>query len=286
MFYVGCALWAYDGWASTFYPSGLSKEDRLRAYANRLTAVEGNTTFYATPSLPTVRRWVAQTPERFKLCPKFPKLISHTLQLTNVHAQTTTFIGVMRTLGPRLGPLMLQLPPSFGPARLSALRDFLATLPKDIAIVVEVRHPDWFTASNGAKLDEVLAAAGAARVIFDVRPAHNSTSPLAASAKEKKPDVPLIPVAGQSFVVIRYIGSPVESENVSYFDEWVPRLVGWLKEGREVYFFTHCPYEELSPTLARTIYRRVAAQADLPLLPWDEVERPAPPTELKQLPLF
>jgi uncharacterized protein YecE (DUF72 family) len=286
MFYVGCAVWAYEGWANTFYPAGLPKDDRLRAYASRLTAVEGNTTFYAAPNLPTVKRWAEETPESFRLCPKIPKLISHTLQLRNAQTQTGSFIGIMRMLGPRLGPIMLQLPPSFPPSRLLMLRDYLNMLPKDVQIAVEVRHEDWFTEANGAKLDELLASVGAARVVFDVRPAHQSTSPLAIPAQEKKPDVPLIPEATQNFVVVRYIGSPVEVENIPYFDEWTPRLVKWIKEGRDVYFFAHCPYEELSPSLARTMYQRVALKVDLPPLPWDEVEKPAPPATIKQLPLF
>jgi uncharacterized protein YecE (DUF72 family) len=286
MFYVGCAIWDFDGWNERFYPPGLKKTERLHAYTRRLTAVEGNTTFYAIPTLPTTQRWAAEMPESFRFCPKFPKVISHTLQLKNAQAQTATFIGVMRLLGPRLGPLMLQLPPGFGPNRLPILQDYLASLPEDIRVAVEVRHPDWFESKTSAKLDEMLTATRASRVVFDVRPAHNSKSPLAVSAQERKPDVPLVPVALQNFVLVRYISSPVEEENDSYLSEWIPRLKTWLNEDREVYFFAHCPYEELSPTIARTVYHRLSAEIDLPPLPWDEIEKPASPADFKQLSLF
>jgi uncharacterized protein YecE (DUF72 family) len=274
---IGCAIWAYDGWAGNFFPPGTPKEGRLRAYAQRLTGVEINATFYATPAVPTVKRWAEDTPEGFRFCPKFPKTITHTAQLANVDAQTATFLGTMRVLGPRLGPLMLQLPPSFGPLRLPVLQRFLERLPPDLEIAVEVRHPDWFTEANAVKLDKALADAHASRVVFDVRPAHQSQAPEAVSAQEKKPDVPLVPVATQPHVIVRYISSPILGENAPFFAEWTPRLVAWLNEGRRVYFFAHCPQEELSPSIAREVYHRAAGQVILPMLPWDALEGRTPP---------
>jgi uncharacterized protein YecE (DUF72 family) len=286
MLYVGCAVWAYDGWANTFFPPGLPKDERLQSYARRLTAVEGNTTFYAVPTVPVAQRWAADTTASFRFCPKFPKAISHTAQLKGVGPQTTSFVGVMRMLGPRLGPLMLQLPPAFGPTRLRLLQSYLESLPDDIEVAVEVRHRDWFTEENGAKLNEALKATGASRVVFDVRPAHLSESPQADSAKERKPDVPLIPEALQPFVIVRYIGSPVMGENGAYLSEWAPRIAGWLAEKRRVYFFAHCPVEDLSPFIARDLYHRVGVLAELPPLPWDEIEKPPSYTDLTQLSLF
>ena len=286
MLYVGCAVWAYDGWANTFFPPGLPKDERLKAYARRLTAVEGNSTFYAVPSLNAVRNWVEQTPDTFRFSPKFPRAITHTAQLKNVNAQTASFIGVMRVLGPRLGPLMLQLPPAFPPSRLPLLREYLDNLPRDIQVAVEVRHPDWFTPENDAKLDETLVEFGASRIVFDVRPAHRSDSPDAVKAKERKPKVPLVVKALQNSVIVRYISSPVPEENDAYLAEWVPIITDWLSEGRDVFFYAHCPLEELSPSVARDLYRRVSAVTELPPLPWDAAEKPPPEQKMTQLSLF
>jgi uncharacterized protein YecE (DUF72 family) len=162
----------------------------------------------------------------------------------------------------------------------------LTSLPDDLEIAVEVRHPAWFTPENSLRLDQMLSETNASRVVFDVRPAHRSASPEAVTAQERKPDVPLIAEATQPFVVLRYISSPVIAENASYFAEWVPRLVDWLREDRTVYCFIHCPIEERSPGLARELYHRVNAVFPLPPLPWDELERPASPADLVQLPLF
>ncbi|MBX3066496.1 MAG: DUF72 domain-containing protein [Anaerolineae bacterium] len=283
--YAGCAIWAYDGWANNFFPAGTPKDARLEAYARRLSAVEINATFYAMPAVPVVKKWAEATPESFRFSPKFPKTITHTAQLVNVGAQTTAFIGTMRVLGARLGPLMLQLPPAFAPAKLPLLQRYLDELPDDLEIAVEVRHPDWFTEENGRKLDAALAATNASRVVFDVRPAHNSKAPEAISAQEKKPDVPLIPDAAQPFVIVRYISSPVLAENEAYFAEWIPRLIKWLGEGKRVYFYAHCPLEELSPTIARIVHQRVAEATHLPPLPWEEVDKPDS-SRAEQLPLF
>lgn len=286
MLRVGCAVWAYDGWADNFFPPKLPKDERLNAYSRRLTTVECNSTFYAVPTLATVKHWAEQIPDDFRFSPKFPRAITHTAQLKNVNAQTASFIGVMRLLGTHLGPLMLQLPPSFGPSRLPLLREYLENLPKDIQVAVEVRHLDWFNEDNGKKLDEALLATGASRVVFDVRPAHTSESPDADPAKERKPDVPLIPEATQPFVIVRYIGSPVDSENEPYLKEWVPRITKWLKQKREIYFFAHCPVEDHSPFIARDLYHRVSEKAELAPLPWDELEKPPKLEDLTQLSLF
>lgn len=285
-FYAGCAIWAYDGWANNFFPPGLAKDERLRAYARRLTAVEGNTTFYAVPPLPTAQKWAAETPESFQFCPKFPKAISHTAALRDVGAQTASFVGIMRALGPRLGPIMLQLPPGFGPNRLPLLRSFLENVPGGVRVAVEVRHEDWFSPENTARLHDTLREVGASRVAFDSRPTFASAAPDAIKAQEKKPNVPLVAEALQADVLVRYISSPVLPENEPYLNEWADRIAGWLREDRNVYFFAHCPVEELSPGIARDLYHRVAARVSLPPLPWDEIDQSAPPEDLSQLTLF
>lgn len=283
--YVGCAIWAYDGWAGNFYPAAASKEDRLPAYAARLSTVEINSTFYAIPTLRTFQKWAAETPESFQFCPKFPKSITHTALLHDVKPQTGAFLGVVRALGPRLGPLMLQLSPSFGPSRIGALGSYLNELPDDLNITVEVRHADWFKPKGAELLKRVLAEHGAARVMFDSRPVYASSAPEAITALEKKPNVPLAAEATQEFVLIRYISSPILEENTPYLEEWASQIAAWLREDRRVYFFAHCPVEELSPNIARLLYHKVAAQLELPPLAWDTLES-TPPTALAQLTLF
>jgi uncharacterized protein YecE (DUF72 family) len=285
-FYMGCAVWAHDDWANNFFPPGTPSGERLLSYARRLTAVEMNSSFYAVPTVPQVQKWANDTPSTFRFSPKFPKTITHTSQLKNVDAQARAFIGTMRVLGERLGPLMLQLPPSFAPNRIPVLAQFLEGLPEGVQVTVEVRHPEFFTPAGEAELHDVLSAFKAGRVLFDSRPAHESDSPDAETAQERKPDVPLVTDPLQNFVVVRYISSPVEAENEPYWAEWLPRLAKWVDQGRDIYFYVHCPVERHSPVFARKVYERLQKmRPKLPPLPWTAFDHPAP-QKLKQLPLF
>lgn len=288
MLYTGCAIWTYDGWVNILFPPGLPKDERLHEYARRLTAVEGNTTFYASPSVATVQRWASQTPETFRMAPKVPRAISHEARLIDAEAQTDAFLQAVRALGPRLGPLMLQLPPTFGPSWLDTLRAFLEHLPGDVRVAVEVRHPDWFRDENAARLDSALQESGAARIVFDSRPVYSNNTPQAVKERARKPKLPVIFRATQPFVLVRFIASPLMAENDAALDEHAAHIAGWLREGREVFFHAHCPQDEYTPGIARDLYHRVAAQVDLPPLPWDVLDAGGAPEDDQpaQLTLF
>jgi uncharacterized protein YecE (DUF72 family) len=55
-----------------------SSQERLRSYAGWCNAVEGNTTFYATPARDTVASWAHQTGADFRFVLKLPKRASRT----------------------------------------------------------------------------------------------------------------------------------------------------------------------------------------------------------------
>lgn len=285
-FYIGCAVWAHDDWAGNFFPPGTPANARLSSYTRRLTCVELNSSFYAMPQVLTVKKWADETPDTFRFSPKFPKTITHTAQLKDVDTQARTFVGTMRLLGPRLGPLMLQLPPSFSPKRIPFLASFLENLPSGVQVSVEVRHLDFFMPDGEAELHDCLNAFGAGRAILDSRPSHETNSAEADDRQGRKPKVPLVTDPLQKFAVVRYVSSPVAEENTPYWDEWAPRVATWIDEGRDIYFFVHCAVEVHSPQFARTFYERVRAlRPVLPPLPWDETDQP-PVENLTQLPLF
>ena len=142
--YLGCPIWSFKGWVGNFYPKGTKPADFLREYARRLTAIEGNTTFYAIPSQKTIEGWVAETPETFRFCPKIPKTISHAGNLSKHVDEAAGFIRVISQLGSRLGPMFLQLPPSYSPRLMEDLKTFLEAWPRGFRLGVEVRHLDWF----------------------------------------------------------------------------------------------------------------------------------------------
>ena len=287
MFYLGCAVWAFRDWVGDFYPPGARPGDFLRLYGERFTAVEGNTTFYSIPNSHTVERWAAQTPATFRFCPKIPRAYSHDGELLPHLQDTLTFLETMQGLGPRLGPLFLQLPPSYSPDRLKDLAQFLTGWPReDVPIAVEVRHLEWFQDPYANYLNALLHRLGVGRVLLDTRPMYDGAEEGLAdpqfASERRKPKVPLQPKVTAPFGVVRYISHPDLNFNEPYLMEWVPRLQAWLQAGKTLYLFIHCPDEARSPAIARHFYEALkVSYPSLPSLPWDAIVPPA-----SQLSLF
>src|SRR5215475_11304947 len=122
--HVGCAMWTHAPWQGRFLPRALPPRERLRAYAGWCNAVEGNTTFYATPSRSTVETWAEQTAPDFRFVVKLPKPITHERRLQGADEELAAFLSAIEPLGPRTHALWVQLPASFGPADLGNLAMF------------------------------------------------------------------------------------------------------------------------------------------------------------------
>ncbi len=273
--YLGCAVWAYKEWIGTLFPPGSKSGDLLHLYARRLTTVEGNTTFYATPSPETVARWASETPESFRFCLKLPRDISHGGPLAQRLPDTSAFIERMEPLGPRLGPFFLQLPPAYSPRQIDDLAAWLAGWPTEHALSVEVRHDDWYTEPGESALMALLEQYGAGRVVMDVRPLDLGELPGAEvdlqRARDNKPDVPMHPLRSGNTALLRYIGHPDVARNGPLLDEWAERIAQWLAEGTTVYAFMHCPTEARSPEICRMLQERLERVAPVPPLPWNEL---------------
>lgn len=286
--YVGAPMWALKAWLGTFYPAGTRQKDFLSLYSRRLNTVEGNTTFYATPSAETVARWRDETPPGFKFCLKFPKTISHEKRLRDAEAETADFLRRLEQLGDRCGPAFLQLPPTFGARGLPALTAYLAALPGPdggLRFAVEVRHLDFFGAPAEAALDEALRERGVARVLYDVRPlrAAEPADEATRAAQQRKPHVPVRFTRTADFALVRYISFPAVEENSPWLDEWVDHVSAWLSAGDDVFFMCHNKNDYYSPWLARAMHARVAQRVPLPPLPpWDA----AKPEQPRQASLF
>ncbi len=285
MLYLGCPIWSFKGWVGNFYPKGTKPADFLREYARRLTTIEGNTTFYAVPSKQTIENWISNTPETFRFCPKVPKAISHEGKLTDNIDRAHAFVDVMRQLGTRLGPMFLQLPPRFSPKLLGELEAFLSAWASDVRLAVEVRHLDWFESPHDEALDQLLTEHNMARVTIDTRPIRSlqGDESLAGSsyeslleARERKPDVPVVPKRTSDFVFVRYIGHPEMEINRPLLEEWGKYFSSQMKTGADVFMFCHSPDNLIAPYLCRELHQRVAKDVDIPPLPWDEIKPDIP----------
>jgi uncharacterized protein YecE (DUF72 family) len=275
-FYIGCAVWAYKDWLGELFPPGSKSGDFLSLYSRRLTTVEGNTTFYATPKAEVVQRWSAETPETFRFCFKLPREVSHEGPLAAQVETTRAFVERMAGLGQRLGPFFLQLPPGYRADKIDDLERWLAAWPRERQLAVEVRHDDWYAEPGESALMALLERYGAGRVLMDVRPLNAGPLPGAdvdlQAARDRKPDVPMHPLRSSNIALIRYIGHPDPELNTSLLDEWAARVAQWLTEGTDVYFFCHCPDERRSPALCREFQRHLERVADVPSLPWDALD--------------
>ena len=283
--YLGCPVWSFKGWVGNFYPKGTKSTDFLREYSSRLTTIEGNTTFYAVPASKTIEAWIEQTPETFRFCPKIPKAISHNGKLTEYVDRALYFVEVMRPLASRLGPMFLQLPPSYSPRLVDDLATFLAAWPKEIRLGVEVRHLDWFDAPHRDLLNQLLTSHNMARVVIDTRPIRNlqGDASIAGSsyeslleARERKPDVPVFLERTTDFIFLRFIGHPDPDHNLDLVAEWVDYLVPQMQQNVDVFIFCHSPDNMIAPDICREFQRRIALKINIPPLPWDEIKPDLP----------
>ncbi|MGK7890008.1 MAG: DUF72 domain-containing protein [Leptolyngbyaceae cyanobacterium] len=279
-FAIGCAIWAYRPWVGELYPDGSQSGNFLKLYGDRFMTVEGNTTFYSVPSAATVERWGQDTPPSFKFCLKLPKTITHKGPLAPKLAPTIEFLERVRPLGPRLGPLLIQLPPSYSPHYVEDLVEFLTQFPRaDYPVAVEVRHIDWFTPAIATQLNQYLTNLGVGRALLDSRPIYECEDDPQLRSERRKPQVPLQPVITAPFSLIRYISHPGLTQNQTYLTQWVHQVAQWHCQDIDLYFFVHCPVEERSPHIARHFQAQLeTAGVDILPLPWNQLA--SPPTQL------
>src|SRR5689334_2494806 len=139
--WIGTSGFQYTEWKGTFYPEGLPASKMLSAFAERLRTTEINYTFHRIPSTKTIENWKAQTPDDFRFALKAPQTITHFAKLRDCQDTLAYFCRVISDLGPRLGPVLFQLPPNFK-KDADVLRSFLRELPT-IRGAFEFRHESW-----------------------------------------------------------------------------------------------------------------------------------------------
>ncbi|GGB31395.1 hypothetical protein GCM10011502_00440 [Oceanisphaera marina] len=266
--YIGLSQWSHPAWPGQLLSRGLKSTEHLLDYAKVFNSVEGNTSFYGVPDNNSLERWANQTPDEFRFTFKFPSTVSHQGQLLDNHTGALGFIEQLAPVREKLGMLMLQLPAACGPEQLNGLAYLLGALPVDLQYGVEVRHPAFFAKGDAERqLNRLLLEHGANRIIMDSRPVFSAppNTPALADAHQKKPRVPVHIISTGQAPVIRFIGHPEPDYNLRFWQPWLPRIQGWLDEGKSVYVFVHTADNQLAPQLAADIAR--ALQRPLPDFP-------------------
>src|SRR3989442_1466410 len=174
MIWIGTSGYNYPAWKGSFYPSDLPTAKMLPYYAARFPTVEINATFYRMPTPKTVAGWAAATPEGFVLALKAPQRITHFARLRNVDDPLRFFCDAARTLGPKLGPLLFQLPPNFK-KDTDRLAETLFQLPPDLRCAWEFRHESWLA-------DDVYDLLGRRNAALCIADSEAASTPLVATA--------------------------------------------------------------------------------------------------------
>ena len=160
MVYIGSAGWNIPRLHRERFASDGSQ---LQRYASRLHAAEINSSFYRPHSVATYERWAASVPSSFRFAVKIPKLITHDRALGRARDPLTRFLGEIAGLGSTLGPLLVQLPPSFAfePRRVGRFFNLLRSLHEG-PVVCEPRHVTWTSLSAARVLESFKVARVAA----------------------------------------------------------------------------------------------------------------------------
>lgn len=152
-FNIGTSGWTYKHWNKRFFPEDLPKSEWLRYFSRYFSTVEVNTTFYHMAKRTTFSKWKSETGKQFEFAIKMYRVFTHfkKLKLNEEDKETLdAFIMNAAMLEDKLGPILIQFPPSFGVA-LKELDNFVYLIRKQekkigrqLKLAVEVRHKSWF----------------------------------------------------------------------------------------------------------------------------------------------
>ncbi|BBH71251.1 histidine kinase [Actinoplanes sp. OR16] len=172
MLWIGTSGWQYRDWRPAkgadetghLYPAGLPQRLWLEHYAARFDVVEVNNAFYRLPERHTFEQWRDRTPDGFRFAVKMSRYLTHVKRLREPAEPVARFLDRAAGLGAKLGPVLLQLPPTLK-ADLEALDATLREFPPEVRVAVEPRHETWFTPG----CEELLKRHGAALCWADRR---------------------------------------------------------------------------------------------------------------------
>jgi len=265
---LGLPAWAFPDWKDRYFPA---KPSPLANYARVFNTVEGNTTFYHVPPADTVAGWCeALADNDLTICFKLPRTVTHERR-ANL-ADLKLFLNRIKPLQDNLGPLLLQFPARVGPQHLDSIDRLSALLHHSgHSIVLEVRHPEFFTRPE--LLEPALDKYSMGRVVMDTRAIFqgNRQHPEVLAALHDKPDLPVIPTSYNNRAFIRFMLHPDRVSNQPYIDDWATRVAGDLQDGVDVTMMIHCPNNLHCPEMALQFHRALQARTgkeQLPDLPY------------------
>jgi uncharacterized protein YecE (DUF72 family) len=249
---VGTSGWQYRDWRGGLYPVGVAQRRWLEHYAGQYLTVENNASFYRLPAPETFAGWRARTPDGFIMAVKASRYLTHIKKLRDPAEPVARLLGAAAGLGPKLGPVLLQLPPTLraDPAVLDAcLTEFRAAQPPGLAplrIAVEPRHESWWSPQT----QQVLAAHDAALCWAD---------------RLDRPVTPLWRTAGWGYLRFHEgTADPWPSYHEPVLRSWVDRVRQAWPAGADVYvYFNNDPGG--AAVVNSAVFAALARDAGLPV---------------------
>ncbi|HEX5971165.1 MAG TPA: DUF72 domain-containing protein [Gemmatimonadaceae bacterium] len=158
--FVGTAGWSLPRAEQVRFPADGT---HLERYAHLLRGAEINASFYRSLRPALYAKWAAAVPGDFRFSVKVPKSVTHERRLLDSEEPLAAFLDEVAALGDKLGPLLVQLPPSleYDASLAGAFFEVLRAL-YDGPAALEPRHATWFSADAGAQMAEYRVARVAA----------------------------------------------------------------------------------------------------------------------------
>jgi uncharacterized protein YecE (DUF72 family) len=279
---AGTCAWSYEDWRGVFYPEHLAQNRWLEFYAQHFSAVEVDSTFYHAPSAKAAAHWLEQTPDDFRFTCKMPREITHEMRLRDCSEKMNAFLEAIEPLRPKLGCVLIQLPPSMKPKQDEhALKEFLSALPTAFRFAVEFRHPGWHL----PRIASFLERHRICRVWSDTTPLQDQNM----GAFEPLPQT-------ADFIYIRLLGDLTTKYSAdgnrrhrygkimwprdSSLENWALKIQKHTAESERVFVFCANHFEGSAPLTCARISRLLNIPVELPA-----PEKNEPPPE-KQMTLL
>ncbi|GAB3964026.1 DUF72 domain-containing protein [Actinoallomurus acanthiterrae] len=154
---VGTSGWQYTHWRDVLYPTGLPQRVWLERFTECFETVENNNAFYRLPSREVFAGWRERTPPGFVMAVKASRYLTHIKRLKDPEEPVDRLMNAAGGLGDKLGPVLVQLPPTLQ-VDVERLTRCLRRFPPGVRVAVEPRHPSWWT----DEVRDVLVRHGAA----------------------------------------------------------------------------------------------------------------------------
>jgi uncharacterized protein YecE (DUF72 family) len=215
--HIGTSGWHYKHWKGPFYPEKLPASKMLEFYTRHFDTVEMNNSFYRLPPENAVVQWRESTPRSFCFAVKGSRFLTHMKKLKDPEPGIEKFFSRVDLLGPKLGPVLFQLPP-WWEVNAERLEAFLGALPRRRRYAFELRNPTWHT----EEVYRILRRHNAAFCIFEIAGFHSGIRITA------------------NFTYVRLHG-PGGAYQGSYkaqtLEQWADQIRGWSTELRAIYIY-------------------------------------------------